>query len=92
MHLHIQVCTAQWTQITNINTEGVQYRAHVESDEQTEESRCFSEDVFMIKIRREQFSHLPVERAEVEVMISLTGWKTKMEFDNCREAVEGKNT
>lgn len=38
-----QVRTAQWTQITYINTEGVQYRAHVESDEQTEESQCFSE-------------------------------------------------
>lgn len=45
-----------------------------------------------IKVRRELFSHLPVERAAVEVMISLTFWKETRSLINCREAVEGKNT
>lgn len=58
--------------IRNISTEGVQYRAHVESDEQTDESRTCLESV-----RGEWCSQLPVERAPVEVMIPLTGWRAK---------------
>lgn len=47
-HIYTQKHTQQVTQTTNISrvatdTEGVQYRAHVESDECTDESHLFSE-------------------------------------------------
>lgn len=52
-HIYTQKHTGQVTQTTNINqvatdTE-VQYRAHVESDEHTDESHLFSEAIFTLK-------------------------------------------
>lgn len=44
--------------------------------EHTDESPA-SQRTGVISIRRQQFSQLPVERAEVEEGISPTGWKTK---------------
>lgn len=40
-------------------------------------SHAASQRKFYIHIRRKLFSHLSVERAEVEVMIYSTGWKAK---------------
>lgn len=38
------------------DTEGVQYRAHVESDEQTDESQCLSEGLFIIGEKKTIFT------------------------------------
>lgn len=55
------------THRVSADTAGVQYRAHVESDEQTDESWWSSEDLFIL-VRKKKFSRPAVDRAPVEVV------------------------
>lgn len=71
-------------QITNINKEGVQYRAHVES-EQTDES-----DSFVLSEKREVFTAACGESWSGSDDL-FDRMKNKMYSDNCREAVEDKH-
>ena len=76
-----------------IHTHTGRYRSQTSQKEYSTEPMCrvtvFLTGLIYNKVSREQFSHLPVERAEVEVRILFDRLEGEMLFDSCRE---GKNT